>query len=182
MVTLSQSLPRQILRSAILLAFALLTLGACRPESSSFRPPTRMELDRFARGQGIEPISTNQSEDSAIVLYEQGHDFGFYTVSVSEPGDDLVWSNVITNKSSQPVSVLLQPGEASTIIAVLIQNQSLVAETTAIEVLLDSGDLVTVTTAGSTGAVSSIPIKGGNWKAVTLYRADGEAVYSAQNQ
>jgi len=159
----------------------MLLISSCQPESISFRPPNLNELQDFSKDEGVTPIVDKLLDDSIVLLYEKGDTFGYYVLSVQEPDGALVESsNVSVAKSDQPILIIQQISGDQPFMAVVIQDATLLAETTAIEVFIDSQNRLTSTTQNQKGAIiwSPSPIK--DWKTVTLYNARGEVLYSQE--
>jgi hypothetical protein len=64
--------------------------------------------------------------------------------------------------------------------AAVIQDTALSAETTAIEVLIDSQNRLTATTHGQAGAILVSPSPVSGWRTVTLYNAQDKILYSQE--
>jgi hypothetical protein len=159
----------------------MLLISACQTEPISFRPPNLKELQDFSKDEGITSIVDTLLDDSIVLLYEKGATFGYYVLSVQEPdGELIVPSNVSVAKSDQPILIIQQQSGDEPFMAVIIQDATLLAETTAIEVFIDSQNRLTSTTHNQKGVIlwSPSPIK--DWRTVTLYNAQGEVLYSQE--
>ena len=60
------------------------------------------------------------------------------------------------------------------------QDATLLAETTAIKVVIDSQNRLTATTNGQAGAILTSPLPVNDWRTVTLYNAQGKVLYSQE--
>ena len=161
-----------------MLAIALLLLlSACRPAATTFRPPKQNELVAFVQDQGITPIADELLDDSTALLYESSTSFGCYVLTVKDPGRVLVSSSVSAAKSEQPILIIEQLTEDRPLLAVVIQDAALAAETTAIEVGIDSQNRLTATTNGQVGAILVSPSPVDAWRTVTLYNAQGKVLH-----
>jgi hypothetical protein len=159
----------------------MLLISACQAEPISFRPPKLNELQDFSKDEDITPIVDTLLDDSTVLLYEKGATFGYYVLSVQEPDGELIVSeNVSAPKSDQPILIIQQQSGDEPFMAVVIQDPTLLAETTAIEVFIDSQNRLTSSTHNQKGAIiwSPSPIK--YWRTVTLYNAQGEVIYSQE--
>ena len=159
----------------------MLLISACQAEPINFRAPDLKELQDFSKDEGVTPIVDTILDDSIVLLYEKGDTFGYYVLSVQEPnGELIVPSNVSVAKSDQPILIIQHMTGDQPFMAVVIQDATLLAETTAIEVFIDSQNRLTSTTHNQKGAIlwSPSPIK--EWRTVTLYNAQGEVLYSQE--
>jgi hypothetical protein len=167
---------------AILVAWMLL-ISACQTESVNFRPPNLKELQVFSKEQGITPIEDKLLKDSVVLLYEKGTSFGYYVLSVREPdGELIVPSNVSAAKSDEPILIIGHLSGDQPFITFLIQDTTLLAETTAIEVIIDSQNRLTATTHNQKGAILVSPSPYKNWRTVTLYNSKGDILYSQEDR
>jgi hypothetical protein len=166
-----------VVRRLVIAIVVLPFLSACQPAATSFRPPNQNELQAFARDQGITPIVDVLLDDSTALLYEGSTSFGCYVLTVREPEGALVSSSVSAAKSDQPILTIGQLTGERPFIAVVIQDAALAAETTAIEVSIDSQNRLTATTHGQAGAILVSPSPASEWRAVTLYNAQGQVLY-----
>ena len=169
-----------VLRRLVILITIMLFTSACQPALTTFRPPNLNELQNFIKDQGIAPIVDTQIDDSTVLLYENDMSFGYYILSVQEPKGELVSEKLSTAKSDQPILIIGQLTGDQPFITVVIQDAALVAETTAIEVSIDSQNRLTATTNGQMGAVLVSPSLVREWRTVTLYNAQGQVIYSQE--
>jgi hypothetical protein len=141
----------------------MLIVSACQPAPTTFRPPNLNEIQAFSKDQGITPIVDQLLDDSTALLYENSTSFGYYTLTVQEPEGDLIVDNVSAAKTDQPILIIGQLTGDRPLIAVVIQDADLAAETTAIEAKIDSQNYLTATTNGQVGVilVSPCPWMGG---------------------
>jgi hypothetical protein len=159
----------------------LLLIASCQAEPISFRPPDLKELQDFSKDRGINPIVDKLLDDSAVLLYEKGDSFGYYVLAIREPDGELVVSNnVSVPKSNQPILIIQQKSGDEPFMAVVIQDATLLADTTAIEIYIDSQNRLTSTTNNQKGAILWSPSPIDNWRTVTLYSAQGETIYSQE--
>jgi hypothetical protein len=147
---------------------------------TTFRPPNYGELQTFIKDQDITPIADQLLDDSTALLYEDSTSFGYYMVTVQEPDDTLESNNVSATKSEETILVIGRLTGDRPILAVVIQDAALAAETTAIEVSIDSHNRLTSTTNGQVGAIIVSPFPVTEWRTVTLYNAQGLALYSQE--
>lgn len=165
----------------VILIVIMLTASACQPASNTFRPPNLNELQTFSQDQGITPIVDQYLDDSAVLLYEKSTLFGYYILTVRESDGAVVVSHdVSAAKSDQPILIIGRFTEDQSFIAVVIQDATLLAETTAIEVAIDSQNRLTATTHGQAGAILVSPSPVNEWRTVTLYNAQGKVLYSQE--
>ena len=165
----------------VTLFLMVLIVSACQPAPISFRPPNQNELQAFSKDRGITPIVDKLLDDSVVLLYEENASFGYYKLTVQEPGGAVVVShNVSTAKSDQPILIIGQLTGDQPFMAVVIQDATLLAETTAIEALIDSQNRLTATTNGQAGAILVSPSPVDGWRTVTLYGAQGNVLYSQE--
>ena len=166
----------------ILLLFALCS-SACQTAPTSNRVPHLEELQTFCDEQDISCITDKLLDDSSVLLYEKGDLFGYYTLTIQEPKGKMVILNQSSRtRSDQPIVILDKLSEEQPIMAVLIQDTKLLAETTAIEVVLSPNNFLTTTIQDQKGAVlvSASPID--RWSAINLYNTRGEILYSLENE
>jgi hypothetical protein len=91
----------------VILIVMMLIISACQPTPITFRPPNQNELQAFSKDQGITPVEDKLLNDSAVLLYEKGTSFGYYTLTVRESDGAVVVShNVSAAKSDQPILIL----------------------------------------------------------------------------
>ena len=168
--------------SKLVTLFLVMLLGsACRPAPITFRPPNQNELQAFSKDQGITPVVDNLLNDSVVLLYENDTSFGYYTLTAQEPdGAVVVSQNVSAAKSDQPILIIGQLTGDQPFMAVVIQDATLLAETTAIEVGIDAQNRLTATTNGQAGAILVSPSPVDGWRTVTLYNAQGNVLYSQE--
>ena len=162
----------------ILIALGLF-IAACQPALISFRPPDKSELQVFARAQGITSIRDKLLKDSAVMLYETGATFGYYQLAIRESdGAVVVTQHVSAAKSADPILILGQFTGDQPFVAVFIQDKTLLAETMAVEIALDTQSYLSATTDGEAGVVlvAHSPVKA--WKTIALYGAPGKLLYS----
>lgn len=156
-------------------------ISACQPAPTTFRPPNQNELQAFSQNQGVTPAVDKLLNDSAVLLYEKNTSFGYYTLTVRESdGAVVVLQNVSAAKSDQPILIIGQLTGDQPFIAIVIQDATLLAETTAIEVTIDSQNRLTATTNRQAGAILISPSPVNGWRAVTLYNAEGKVLYSQE--
>jgi hypothetical protein len=156
----------------------MLFASACQPVTPTFRPPNHNELQAFARDKNITPIVDKLLDDSLVVLYETNTSFGYYLLRVQEPQGLLsALSNVSAAKSDQPILIIGRLTGAQPFVVVIIQDMTLRAKTTAIEIAVDSQNYLTSTTDGKSGVIVSSPSPVKEWKTVTLYDAQGQILY-----
>jgi hypothetical protein len=161
----------------------MLLASACNPAPRTFRPPNQNELLAFAKEKGIMPVVDKLLTDSVVLLYEQSASFGYYTLTVRESDGVLVeLQHVSAAKSDQPILIIGQLTGDEPVIAVVIQDLTLLAETTAIEVSIDAQNRLTATTNRQAGAILVSPSPVIGWKTITLYNAQGETLYSQAGQ
>ncbi len=156
-----------------------LFIAACRPGPISFRPPNKTELQVFAKGQGITPIRDKLLTDSAVVLFQTAGAFGYYQLAIRVPDGAVVISqHVSAARSTEPILVLGQFTGDQPFVAVVIQDEALLAKTAAVEIAVDTQSYLTGTTDGGAGVilVAHSPVK--TWKTVALYSAEGNLLYS----
>ena len=156
-----------------------LLISACKPAVTIFRPPDQNEIRAFIQDQGITPVVDKLLDDSIVLLYKDSTSFGYYTLTVREPEGKLAMNHHVSAvKSDQPILVIGQMTGTKPFLAVIIQEPTLLAETTAIEVVIDSQNRLTATTNSQAGVilVSPYPVK--NWGTVTLYNAQGKILYT----
>jgi hypothetical protein len=159
----------------------MLLISACQAESISFRPPNLKEIQDFSKDQGINPIVDKLLDDSVVLLYEKGASFGYYVLAIREPdGELVVSSNVSVPKSDQPILIIQQKSGDEPFMAVVIQDVTLLADTTAIEIFIDSQNRLTSTLNNQKGAILWSPSPIDDWRTVTLYNAQGETIYSQE--
>ena len=168
----------EVVRRLVILIVILLFTSACQPEVITFRPPNQDELQAFIKDQDITPVMDKLLDDSTALLYENSTSFGYYTLTVQEPEGGLVSNHVSAAKSDQPILIVGQFTGDLPLIAVVIQDAALAAETTAIEVSIDSQNRLTATTNGQVGAILVSPSPVNEWRTVTLYNAQGQVLYS----
>lgn len=176
---------RWIWRLATLAILLLLTLlsSACETVPTSNRPPNQEELQTFCDEQDISCITDKLLDDSSVLLYEKGDLFGYYTLTIQEPKGKMVILNQSSRtRSDQPIVILDKLSEEQPIMAVLIQDTKLLAETTAIEVVLGSNNFLTITIQDQKGAVLVSPSPVDRWSAINLYNTRGEILYSLESQ
>jgi len=165
----------------VALVVVMLIISACQPKPTTFRPPNQNELEAFSQNQGITLVVDKLLNDSTVLLYEENTSFGYYTLTVRESdGAVVVLRNVSAAKSDQPILVIGQLTGDQPFIAVVIQDAILLAETTAIEVVIDSQNRLTATTNRQAGAILVSPLPVNGWRAVTLYSAEGKVLYSQE--
>ena len=165
----------------VTLSVMMLIISACQPTPITFRPPNQNELQAFSKDQGITPVEDKLLNDSVVLLYEKGTSFGYYTLTVRESdGAVEVSHNVSAAKSDQPILILGQLTGDQLFIAIVIQDATLLAETTAIEVIIDSQNRLTATTNRQAGAILVSPSPVNGWRTVTLYNAQGKVLYSQE--
>jgi hypothetical protein len=165
----------------VTLFLMILIISACQPAPITFRPPNQNELQAFSKDQGITPVVDNLLNDSVVLLYENDISFGYYTLTAQEPDGAVVVShNVSAAKSDQPILIIGQLTGDQPFIAVVIQDATLLAKTTAIEVVIDAQNSLTATTNGQAGAILVSPSPVNGWRTVTLYNAQGEVLYSQE--
>jgi hypothetical protein len=163
------------------LIVTVMIISACQPAPTTFRPPNRNELLAFAQDQGITPIVDKLLDDSSVLLYERDRSFGCYTLTARESdGAVVVRQSISAAKSDQPILIIGQLTGGEPFIAVVIQDATLLAETTAIEVVIDSQNRLTATTNRQAGAILVSPSPVDGWGAVTLYNAEGQVLYSQE--
>lgn len=168
-------------RLAPLMAMMLLA-AACQPAPTTFRPPNQDELHAFSTDQSITPIADELLDDSSVLLYEDSTSFGYYILTVQESDGTVVASHHgSAAKSDQPILVMGQLTGEQPLLAVVIQDETFLAETTAIEVLIDAENRLTATTGGRAGAILVSPSPVDGWRAVTLYNAQGETLYRQES-
>jgi hypothetical protein len=161
----------------------LLTTSACQPASITFRPPNQHELQAFSKNQNITPIVDKLLNDSTVLLYEKSTSFGYYTLTVQEPdGTVIVVQNITATKSDQPILIIGQLTGDQPFMAVVIQDTALLAETTAIEAVIDSQNSLTATTNRQAGVILASPSPVNGWRTINLYNAQGEILYSQEGQ
>ena len=168
--------------SRLATVIVVMLLGsACGRGPASFRPPNQGELQAFAKDHGITPIVDKLLSDSVVLLYDQSASFGYYTLTARESDGALVeLQHASAAKSDQPILIIGQLTGDEPFIAIVIQDPILLAETTAIEISIDSHNRLTATTHGQVGAILSSPSPVNGWRTVTLYNAQGEILYSQQ--
>jgi hypothetical protein len=165
-----------------MLAVWMLLLSACRAEAVSFRVPDLKELQDFSKDQGINPIVDKLLDDSVVLLYEKGASFGYYVLTLQEPDGELIVSNnVSVPKSDQPILIIQQKTGDQPFMAVVIQDSTLLAETTAVEVFIDSQNRLTSTLNDQKGVILWSPSPIHDWRTVTLYNTQGEILYSQES-
>jgi hypothetical protein len=159
----------------------MLLLSSCRAKPISYRPPNLEELQDFSEDQDIDPVADTLLDDSIVLLYEKGSSFGYYVLSIREPDGEWVTSNLSAGKSSQPILIIQQISGDQPFIAVIIQDEKLLTETTAVEAVIDSQNHLTSTTNNKQGVIlwSPSPIDG--WRTINLYNAQGEVLYSQES-
>ncbi len=164
------------------LAVWMLFLSACKTEPVSYRPPNLEELQDFSKEQGIHSIVDTLLDDSVVLLYEKGASFGYYVLAVREPDGEMVVPNhVSVPKSDQPILIIQQKTGDEPFMAVVIQDTTLLADTTAVEVLIDSRNRLTSTTNNQKGVILWSPSPIDDWRTLTLYNAQGEILYSQES-
>ncbi len=176
--TFSQ-IKNSIVQKLMVLIVILLFITACKPAVTTYRPPDQNEIRAFIRDQGITPVVDKLLDDSIVLLYQDSTSFGYYTLTVREPEGKLAMNHHVSAvKSGQPILVIGQMTGTKPFLAVIIQDTTLLAETTAIEVAIDSQNRLTATTNSQAGVilVSPYPVK--NWGTVTLYNAQGKILYT----
>jgi hypothetical protein len=172
-----------VVRGLMILIAMMLFTSACQPAVTTFRPPNLNELQAFIKDQDVTPVMDTLLDDySTALLYENGTSFGYYTLTVQEPEGELVSNHVSAPKSDQPILIIGQLTGDRPLIAVVIQEAALAAETTAIEVSIDSQNRLTATTNGQVGAILVSPSPVNEWRTVTLYNAQGQVLYSQEGQ
>jgi hypothetical protein len=160
----------------------MLLISSCQAESISFRAPNLKELQDFSKDQGISPIVDKLLDDSVVLLYEKGTSFGYYVLTVGEQNGELVVSNNVTAmKSDQPILIIQQKTGDQPFMAVVIQDPTLLAETTAVEVFIDSQNYLTSTLNHQKGVILWSPSPIDDWRTVTLYNAQGETIYTQES-
>jgi hypothetical protein len=163
----------------MILIVLLLFITACKPSVTTFRPPDQNEIRAFIQDQGITPVADKLLDDSIVLLYKNSTSFGYYTLTVREPEGKLaVDHHVSAVKSDQPILVIGQLTGTKPFLAVIIQDNTLLAETSAIEVVIDSQNRLTATTNSQAGVILVSPYPVRNWGTVTLYNAQGKILYS----
>ena len=172
------SLTKRLTLATILVM--ILSLSACGFAPDTFRPPDQNELEIFTKNQGITPITERIFDDSVVLLYEDNTSFGYYALSIREPDGEMVINQLSTAKSGEPILVMWQPSGEQPFVAVIIADPTLIAETTTIEVRVNSQSPFTATTNGQAGVilVSSSVVNG--FGTVTLYDAHGNALYTQE--
>jgi hypothetical protein len=169
-------LTKQLMLVTILMM--ILSLSACRFASDTFRPPNQNELEIFTKDQGITPIAEKIFDDSVLLLYKNSTSFGYYALSIREPDGEMVISQVSSDKSGEPILVMWQLSGEQPFVAVIIEDPKLIAETTTIEVDINSQNPLTATTNGQAGAILVSPSLINGWGTVTLYDAQGKVLYT----
>jgi hypothetical protein len=169
-----------VVRRLVILIVIMPFASTCQPAVTTFRPANQNELQAFIKDQGITPIADKLLDDSIVLLYENSTSFGYYTLTVREPEGALESNNVSAAKSDQPILIIGQLTGDRPFIAVVIQDATLLAETTAIEVVIDSQNRLTATTSGQAGAILVSPSPVNGWRTVTLYNAQGKILYSQE--
>jgi hypothetical protein len=171
---------RKTIGLGMLIVWMLLN-SACQAEPISFRPPNLEELQDFSKDQEITPIADKLLDDSSVLLYEKGTSLGYYVLTIQEPDGELVVSNnVSAPKSNQPILIIQQKTGDEPFMAVVIQDATLLAETTAVEVLIHSQNRLTSSLNNQKGVIIWSPSPIEDWKTVTLYNAQGETIYSQE--
>src|SRR5215211_3916323 len=165
------------LTNRLVMIMMTLILFACQPVDT-FRPPTRSELEAFFRDQGITVLNQLSFDDSTLLLYEKGTSFGYYTLSVREPAGEMVLNQLSATKSSDPILVMGQSSGAYPFVAVILQDPTLLAKTTTIEVSAALQSPLTVSTNGQASVILVSPSLAAGWNTVTLYNAQGEVLYT----
>jgi hypothetical protein len=159
----------------------ILSLSACRFAPDTFRPPNQNELEIFTKNQDITPIAEKLFNDSVLLLYENSTSFGYYALSIREPDGEMVISQLSAAKSDEPILVMVQLSGEQPFVAVIIEDPKLIAETTTIEVDINSQDPLTVTTNGQAGALLVSPSLVNGWETITLYDAQGKVLYTQES-
>ena len=162
--------------SRLMLIVMTLTLFACQP-AVTFRPPTQSELEAFSREQGVTFLNHVTFEDATVLIYEKGTSFGYYGLSVREPDGELVLNQLSATKSNDPILVMGQRSGTYPFVAVIIQDPTLLAQTATVEVTVDSQSPLTAATNGESSVILVSTALATGWGTVTLYNAEGEALY-----
>ena len=162
----------------MILIVMMLFISACKPAATTYRPPDHNEIIAFIKDQGITPVVDKLLDDSIVLLYENTTSFGYYTLTVREPeGKPAMNHCVSAMKSDQPILIIGQMSGNKPFLAVIIQDTALLAETTAIEVAIDSQNRLTATTNGQKGVILVSPSPVNDWGTITLYNAQGKILY-----
>jgi len=172
---------KESVASTLVTLIMLVILSACQPAPVTHRPPNREELQTFTQNHSINPIMDTLLDDSTVLLYEKNRSFGCYTITVRESDEIVIVSqHVNAAKSDQPILIIGQLTGDHPFVAVVIQDATMLAETSAIEVVIDSRNRLTATTNHQAGAILVSPSPVDGWGAVTLYNADGEVIYNQE--
>jgi hypothetical protein len=162
----------------VALFLLVLILSACQSAPVTYRPPKLDELQAFSQDRGITAIVDQRLDDSVVLLYEESSSFGCYTLTVQEPdGKVVVSESVSAAKSDEPILTIGQLTGDQPFIAVVIQDATLLAETTAIEVAIDSQNRLTATNHGRAGVILVSPSPVDGWGPITVYDAQGQVLY-----
>lgn len=165
----------------ILVVLGLLT-AACQPAPISLRPPNKHELEAYCQAHGMRLIVDKLVEDSSVVLYDKGTSFGYSLLTVREPdGNVTVSQDVSAAKSEGPILIIGQLTGDHPFMAVVIQDAALLAETRAVEAVIDSQIRLGATTDGRAGVILVSPSPVHMWQTIALYNAQGRVLYSQDN-
>jgi hypothetical protein len=167
-----------VARRRVILMVLILFVSACQPVVTTFRPSNLNELRAFLKDHGISPVVDKLLDDALVLLYENDTSFGYYTLTVREPEGVLASNHASAAKSDQPILIIGQLTGDRPFMAIVIQDAALSAETTAIEVAIDSQNRLTTTTNGQAGAILVSPSPVNAWGTVTLYNAQGKVLYT----
>ncbi len=147
---------------------------------AAYRPPNQAELIAFAGERGITPIVDKLLDTSTVLLYQDSASFGYYKLTMGDGKGIQATNNATAARSDEPILVLGQLTGTKPFMAVIIQDVSLSARTTAIEALIDSQNRLTATTDGKAGVILTSPSPLNDWKTITLYDANGAVLYSQE--
>lgn len=169
-------------RKLVILIVMILFLASCRPAEITFRPPNLNEIKAYIKDQGITWIADKLLDDSIVILYENGTSYGYFILTVQDPGGLQAVNQTSAVKSEEPILILGQLKGDKPFMAVVIQETALLAETAAIEVAIDSQNRLTATTNGKAGVIIWSPSRVNDWRTITLFNAHGKILYRQESQ
>jgi len=165
----------------ILVVLGLLN-AACQPAPISFRSPNKHELEPYSKAHGMTLIVDKLLEDASVVLYNKGTSFGYRLLTVRKPAGEVTVSlDVSTTKSDEPILIIGQLTGNHPFMAVVIQDAASLAETRAVEAIIDSQNCLGATTEGRAGVILVSPSPVHEWQTIALYSAQGRVRYSQNN-
>lgn len=161
----------------MVLSILLLFISSCQSGGASFRPPKLDEIEEFINNQEAALIVDELLDDSSVLLYQSSNTYGYYILTIKEPEALVVLNQVAVAKNEEPILIFGHLSGDHPFIIVVIQDKTLADETTAIEVSIDSQNILTATTNKQAGAILISPAAVNDWRTVKLFNAQGEILY-----